>query len=218
MLDRFNSAFIGSTTAPRKSPADIYLHLLLQARTQLLSQHRCSKSGPFLYGPPIWQFWEWGSQNTRTWECHHYGIRKGYPILFSRNVTVSHQIIPRDAFGDAAERIFFQHRQHCACHDDCPYGSCNLSSTVSVPSLPTQLSSDPGCSELFPLTNHGKSWFWPWPSSNLAGTARTDHKLFLPETSQIIQIFRSLLRSCCHKNLVLPLGGSNGRPYGFVWK
>ena len=36
MLDRLNSVFTGSTTAPRKSPADMYLHLLLQAGTQLL--------------------------------------------------------------------------------------------------------------------------------------------------------------------------------------
>ena len=82
MLDRFNSAFIGSTTAPRKSPADIYLHLLLQARTQLLSQHRCSKSGPFLYGHPYGNF---GNEVHKTLEHENattMGCEKGTLFYF----------------------------------------------------------------------------------------------------------------------------------------
>ena len=69
-LSSLSSIFFGSNTAPRKGPTDIYLHLLLQARTQFLSQHRwCSKSDWALpVWPPIaWQFGKNDMSFTKHW-------------------------------------------------------------------------------------------------------------------------------------------------------
>ena len=69
-ISSLSSVFCGSNTAPRKGPTDIYLHLLLQARTQFLSQHRwCSKSDWALpVWPPIaWQFGKNDMSFTKHW-------------------------------------------------------------------------------------------------------------------------------------------------------